>query len=96
MPKIDRLFSKALRLAVQEEWTGDGLRTTKLRRMASVLSNAACNGDVRAIAEVADRLEGRPAQRQQVEVQGVSRSDDPDVVAFLEQAFGPERAGTRH
>ena len=55
----DKKFRDALNLAVTEEGPG-GVR--KIRLIADKLVEAAMNGDVQAIKEVGDRLDGKPAQ----------------------------------
>ena len=55
----EKKFRDALNCAVTEQ-TKDGQR--KLRVIAERLVEAAMNGDIPAIKEVADRLDGKPAQ----------------------------------
>ena len=54
-PNREKAFNAALRVALQ----GDPLR---LRRIAEKLATLAENGDLAAIRELADRLDGKPAQ----------------------------------
>ncbi len=55
----DKAFADALRIAVNAD-DGDG--TKKLRRIAEKLVTCALNGESWAIQQVADRLDGKPAQ----------------------------------
>lgn len=55
----DKAFRDALRIAVLEK--EDGL--PKLRRLANKLVAAGLEGDVTAIREIADRLDGKPTQQ---------------------------------
>ena len=55
----DKAWREAIRVSVNEE-DADGIK--KIRRLADKLVNAALDGDVTAIKEVGDRLDGRPAQ----------------------------------
>jgi hypothetical protein len=55
----EKKFRDALNLAVSEEGAG-GVR--KIRLIADKLVEAALNGEVQAIKEVGDRLDGKPAQ----------------------------------
>lgn len=61
-------FADMLRIAVNEA-TEDGGK--KLRALADALVSKAVAGDVQAIKEVADRLDGKPAQQ-------IIASGDPD------------------
>ncbi len=54
-PNKEKAFGAALRVALQ----GDPLR---LRRIAEKLATLAEEGDLAAIRELADRLDGKPAQ----------------------------------
>lgn len=63
----DKPWQDALRLAVMED-AGDGFK--KLRRIANACVDAAMTGDMMAIKEIGDRLDGKPAQA----IQG-----DPDA-----------------
>jgi hypothetical protein len=56
-PKRGQSFADALRLALKERAEGGGL---KLRAVATALVDKAMAGDVGAIREIADRLDGRP------------------------------------
>ena len=68
----DKAFRTALNLAVREFDT-DG-KTTKLRRIADKLVACAVAGEPWAVAEVANRLDGRPHQETTM---GVIASGDP-------------------
>ena len=49
-----------LRIAISEAGSKEG--TTKLRDVADMLVTKALEGDMQAIKEVADRLDGKPPQ----------------------------------
>lgn len=51
-------FADALRMEI----AAAGKEHKKLRQIAKALLNEAANGNLKAIKEVADRLDGRPAQ----------------------------------
>lgn len=55
-------FRSALNVAVKEAH-GDG---NKLRGIAERLVEAALDGDIQAIKEVADRLDGKPKQQSEI------------------------------
>ena len=57
---LDKPFRDALRIAVKEA-SGDGNRR-KLRAIADALVDKAITGDIPAIKEVAERLDGRAPQ----------------------------------
>ncbi len=67
-PKSSKLFKDALNLAVHERMDEKPLRgvetgdKTKLRRIAEVLVENAMDGNIPAIKEVADRLDGKAPQ----------------------------------
>ena len=56
----DKIFRESLRLELAELGDGTGIR--KLREIARKLIEKAETGDLQAIKELADRLDGRPAQ----------------------------------
>lgn len=58
----EKLFADALRLAINEEAEIDGVKTKKLRVIADRLVKEAMAGESWAIQQVADRLDGKPAQ----------------------------------
>lgn len=58
-PPSEKTFSNMLRVAISEAHESGG---TKLRAVADALVTKALSGDVPAIKEVADRLEGKVAQ----------------------------------
>lgn len=64
-PPSEKTFSNMLRIAISEAHEQGG---TKLRAVADALVNKALTGDVPAIREIGDRLEGKAMQ--QVEVSG--------------------------
>jgi len=63
--KSSKDFSDMLRIAVKE---AQGAGGNKLRKVADALVSKAIEGDVPAIREIADRLEGKVAQ--QVDLKG--------------------------
>lgn len=59
----DKFWSEAVRLAVYRETQGDkGKRRKRLNVIADKLCAMAIEGDMAAIKEIGDRLEGRPKQ----------------------------------
>jgi len=77
----DKAFRDALRLAVSEK-EGD---LPKLRVLASKLVDAGISGDVMAIREIADRLDGKPQQSVDVAV-----TDERNVIRSPAPAETPE------
>lgn len=71
----EKQFRDALRLAVNED-APDGRK--KLRVIAEQLVAAAAGGDVTAIREVADRLDGKPAQ-------AIVGDDEADAVRVIHE-----------
>lgn len=62
-PKSDKLWADAVRLAVHREGEDDdGKKRKRLSIIADKLAKAAMEGDMQAIKEIGDRLDGRPAQ----------------------------------
>lgn len=63
--KPDKLMRQALLLELQQEDTlTDGQKVRRMRRVAAALVNKALDGDVPAIKEIADRVDGKVAQQQ--------------------------------
>lgn len=58
-PPKEKSFANMLRIAINEASENGG---TKLRDVANALVEKAISGDVQAIKEVADRLDGKVAQ----------------------------------
>jgi hypothetical protein len=61
-PYIDKPFREALRLAVKRSADADVKGKTKLDKIAAALVDEAVKGDVPAIKEIGDRLDGRVPQ----------------------------------
>ena len=59
-PPKEKSFANMLRIAISEAGSKEG--TTKLRDVADMLVTKALEGDMQAIKEVADRLDGKPPQ----------------------------------
>jgi hypothetical protein len=63
-------LSNAIREQLESETTIDGQTITVAEAITQVLIKSALSGDIRAIREIADRAEGRPAQTVNVEGEG--------------------------
>ena len=59
--KSDKLWRDAIMLAVKWEAEKGG-KTKKLAQLADVLVDKALSGDVGALKEIGDRMDGKPAQ----------------------------------
>lgn len=59
-PPKEKSFANMLNIAIKE--AVEGSDKTKLRAVADALVDKAMSGDVQAIKEVADRLDGKVAQ----------------------------------
>jgi len=79
-PKGEKSFAAMLRIAIAE--TAEGGKT-RLRKVADALVEKAENGDVQAIKEIADRIDGRVPQA----VVGDDASDPITLVHRIERAI---------
>lgn len=82
----DKPWADALRLAVYRE-DAEGKR--RLLRIAEKCAEAAEAGDMQAIKEIGDRLDGKPAQESTVTIDDKRDSTDwtrAELVAFLNDA----------
>jgi len=61
-PKSDKILRDALMVAVNREDVVDGKRVKRVLRIADNLAKLAAAGDLPAIREVWDRIEGKPSQ----------------------------------
>jgi hypothetical protein len=61
-PYIDKPFRDALRLAVKRPADAEFRGKTKLDKLANALVDEAVKGDVPAIKEIGDRLDGKVPQ----------------------------------
>lgn len=77
-PKSEKTFANMLRLAISEAHEAGG---TKLRAVADALVTKALTGDVPAIREVADRLDGKVLQ--QTEITGADGENLFDRVEII-------------
>jgi hypothetical protein len=59
-PVGEKSFAQMLRIAIAEAGTRPG--TTRLRDVADALVNEAIDGNINAIKEIADRLDGKVPQ----------------------------------
>lgn len=64
-PPKERSFANMLNIAIKEA-VADGSDKTKLRAVADALVTKALTGDVPAIREVADRLDGKVLQQTEI------------------------------
>jgi ribosomal protein L17 len=60
---LEKSFTNMLRIAIAQAMDGpDGERVPKLRMVAEQLVSLALKGDLQAIREIADRIDGKPMQ----------------------------------
>lgn len=78
-PKSDKLWADAIRLAVlrdSNQFDDDGKIRKRISVIADNLAKLAEEGDIAAMKEVGDRLDGRPAQA----VQHSGDGDNGEIV----------------
>lgn len=83
----DKVFAEALRIAVNRKDDEGGVK--RLHRIAEKLVTCALNGESWAIQQVADRLDGKPAQESTVTIDDKRDATDwtrDELVAFLSDA----------
>ncbi len=87
-PWSEKAFRDALRVAVLKAGQGGG---TRLMRLADTLVSNGLAGDTAAIREIADRLDGKPAQSIDMAV-----TDERSVIRSPEVSVTPEDWTTSH
>lgn len=83
----DKAFAEAVRLAVNETDLASGKK--KLRLIAEAMTEAALAGESWAVQQIADRLDGKPAQESTVTIDDKRDATDwtrSELVAFLNDA----------
>ncbi len=85
----DKLWRKALSVAVNERDKATGLK--KLRLIANKVVDAAASGDIQAAREIGDRLDGKPAQSIDMAV-----TDERSVIRAPEVAASPADWAATH
>jgi hypothetical protein len=89
----EKVFSDAIRVAVNRE---DGKGRKKLMLLAEKLVDFALAGEGWAMQQIADRLDGKPAQESTVTIDDKRDATDwtrDELVAFLRNSAA-DRAGT--
>jgi hypothetical protein len=83
----EKFFTDALRLAVNQD---DGAGFRKIRRIAEKLVEQAMAGEGWAIQQVADRLDGKPAQDTALKFENRDASDwtRAELLAILDELEG--------
>lgn len=85
-PPKEKSFANMLNIAVKVD---DGTGRPKLRAIAEKLVDLAVSGEAWAVKEVADRLDGKPAQESTVTIDDKRDATDwtrEELVAFLNDA----------
>lgn len=65
--KREKLIGDALRVAAKRVHEGDPQGRIKLAVAAAKIVDLACDGDIAAFKEIADRIDGKPHQSMEVE-----------------------------
>jgi len=83
-PKSDKIWADAVRKAVhryheEKDENGKVKKTRYLNLLADNLVGAAAKGDIQAVKEVGDRLDGKPSQAIDAQIDGTLHIiiDDP-------------------
>lgn len=88
--KSDKLIRDALMVAIKRETTGpDGKKNTRLWLIADQLAELAAQGDLQAIKEVADRIDGKAHQTAELIIDDKRDATDwtrTELVALLDNA----------
>lgn len=74
-PKSDKIWADAVRRAVMRRLENVEGKPQKIERLADNLVDLGLTGDVSAIREIGDRLDGKP--KAQTEISGPDGSDVP-------------------
>lgn len=61
-PKSDKIWADAVRMAALREEVRDGKKIKRLQIVADNLVRCAMEGDMAAVKELGDRLDGKPKQ----------------------------------
>lgn len=61
-PKSDKIWADAVRRAVKRRLDDEEGKPQKLERLADKLVGAGLAGDISALREIGDRLDGKPSQ----------------------------------
>lgn len=84
--KPDKLMADAIRIALKREAKdADGKPTRKLNLVATKLVDLAVDGDIQAIKEICDRIDGKAMQGIEM-----SSKDGTPLVPAINVTIGPE------
>lgn len=61
-PKSDKIWADAVRRAVKRRLEDEEGKPQKLERLADKIVEAGLAGDIQAMREIGDRLDGKPSQ----------------------------------
>lgn len=61
-PKSDKLWAEAVRRAVLRRIENEEGKPQKIERLADKVVDMALGGDIQAIKEIGDRMDGKPGQ----------------------------------
>lgn len=92
-PKVDKLWGDALRVAVMRP-TQEGSDRVWLAEIAEQCVKAAAAGDIQAIKEIGDRLDGKPKQTTDITTRNGDLADLLEEIADEGLTIHDERTGT--
>lgn len=92
-PKSDKIWADAIHMAVkryheEEDETGKVKKQRYLNLLADNLVQAGVKGDIQAIKEVGDRLDGKPAQAIDQTIRDERNIPDRTNAELIEEAAG--------